>query len=444
MKKIKIILIATIIILMITSCKETNISTNNSAEDNKVEDIKVNDNKIDFTSLSSDELESTYNESDKLSNNLDSKITNGLNEFSLDLFKEIQKNESDNIFISPYSINSVLLMLYNGAESNTKNELKTALHLEDVNINELNKYTNNLITSLTRADSEVTIDIGNSMWINNRFKPNSQYVDTIKNNFFSYIYTKDFNNKNTVKDINTWISNATNGMIENVLQETNDNAAMFLINAIYFNARWSNVFDECYTQIEPFYSDKGKSNVSMMNKTSYLSYLKNKEVTGIKLPYGRDRISFYGFVPTDKNTEIDTIISNMDANILNKYFKEFESYPQVNLKLPKFKISYENNDLINNFKDLGIKNIFDHTTSDLSNISEELFVSDFIHNTVIDVNEEGAEAAAVTISDVSDSCAPEEEINDKKEFIADRPFLFVIRDDVSGVILFMGKINNIN
>lgn len=366
----------------------------------------------------------------------DSKIVLANNKFGTKIFTEILKTDKDkNIFISPTSILFALSMTYNGTKANTKTEMEKALELTGMTTEEVNKGSNALIRTLVNADSSVRLDIANSLWgkKNVKFSP-----DFLKNNedFFKATTSNiDFNSE-AVKMINTWVSNATQGKIPTIIDgQIDPNTLLFLINAIYFKGDWTNKFDKNLTKEEDFNLVSGsKKKVQMMSLYEKLAYYKGDNFQALSLPYGKENISMYVFLP-DNDLE-DFYKQLYDSNLID-WFGKF-SKKNGTLKLPKFKLEYEKN-LNEILGSLGMPTAFTENAdfSAMFTDNTKAAITNVKHKTFVEVNEEGTEAAAVTGVTVG---ATSVMIDEPYNMVFDKPFFYLIRDNSSGTILFMGEV----
>ncbi|TCK98230.1 serpin B [Natranaerovirga hydrolytica] len=432
MKKILSSLIIVLLTFGIVGCDEFNPETSGL----------MNTVKPDFERLSKEDVSKVYAEADDIAQTLPSELIDSMNAFAFDLFQELEKEEDSNIFISPFSITTALTMLYNGTDTFTKEEMKEVLHYDSYELSEINEAYQKLIISLLRADADVELDIANSVWIKDDFKPREMFVEQLRQYYFSEVFNRDFSDSNTVDEINNWINDATNEMIPHMLDDINPFTVMYLINAIYFKGDWTHPFEEADTKDESFHMTDEIIDVPMMNQVETLDFFYNEDLIGVELPYGRQRMSMYGFVPRDQTNNIDGIIEKMDFNDFNTLFDEFKEVDNVEVKLPKFKVEYGVKELKDALTNLGMGSAF-VDGADLTKIEENLYVGSVAHKAIIEVNEEGSEAAGATIIDIRLESYIEPDTTIDPVFIADQPFLFVIRDNETGAILFMGKINDL-
>lgn len=367
------------------------------------------------------------------------------NKFTYDVFNNIKKKDK-NTFISPYSIYTALAMLTNGADGNTKTQLFNTLGIS--NLSDLNTKLGDYMKG--GLDPKVTLNVANSLWISKDLttSPNidTDFVNPLKQ-FYNADVVKnfDFNSVDAVKTLNKWVSDRTNGLIKNTFEDTS-NLVTTLINTVYFKGRWSCIFTKSAEEL--FYGTSGAKNVDLMEKNdNYYSYYKDDNFRGISIPYSRGRYSMDVFMSTDetKNTgEVWSSLSNEQQAATIASMDAKSKFTQVNtLKLPKFKLNYDADDNLDKaLVKMGLTDMYDETKSDLSKIAPGVFVDRVIHKTAISVDEEGTEAAAVTAIAIATAALIDKDA-EAVDFIVNRPFVFCIRDKVSGVILFIGEINNL-
>ena len=362
------------------------------------------------------------------SSKVDENFSNSVTYFGKNILtKEYNKN---NTVISPLSIHLALDMLYNGAEGVTEKEMqKTLGYASDMDKKSISEQSKSIMDSLKSTDS-VVIEIANSLWVKKDIKIKQSFVDNCQNYFYAEV-------KNTTSPslINKWVSDKTHKKINKIV---GDGAKIdtALINAIYFNGTWVDKFDKNYTHDQDFTTAKNKKiKVPMMFKSGYMRYYENDKYQVVRLPYKGNKISMYVFLPSEKSS-IDNFVKNFSQDEFLNASNNLRT-TKVNLHLPKFKTecSFE---ISKTVKDLGMKSAFD-SKADFAGIYKDFSVSEIIHKTYIDVNESGTEAAAVTAIIRGTGCAPGfQEII--KNMYVDRPFFFVLSDDVSNIPVFMGVI----
>ncbi len=367
-------------------------------------------------------------------------IADAAGDFGLDLFKSISASaaQDENLFISPLSVSMALGMTMNGADSNTYTAMRRTLGFEGLSEEEINEAYKSLITLLMQADPKVIFEIANSIWYRDQFTINPLFIETNRTYFDATILPKNFNDPATVKAINDWVSDKTHGKITEVIDQIDPMTLMFLINAIYFKGTWQYEFEKDKTVEAPFYLIDGQtSTCQLMQVEGDFNYYADETVQIIDLPYGAGNFSMTVFLPRDAEI-LDDFIENIDQIKWQSYLSNLDT-SGVLLELPKFKLEYK---LIMNqvLKNLGMGVAFVPGQADFSRIVDdiELFISKVLHKTFVQVDEEGTEAAAVTVVEISfTSIKPNGNL-----MRVDRPFMFVLRERQSGTILFMGKILN--
>jgi serpin B len=238
-----------------------------------------------------------------------------------------------------------------------------------------------------------------------------------------------------VNTINQWANDNTNGKINKVIESISDEMVMFLMNALYFKGLWTNPFDPQQTSPSLFYPDNGtETEVPMMRAMIYARTMEGQGFSALELPYGRQNFSMIILVPSGTVNEFLNDFNVDDWNQVTSALDSIKDPPEIQVILPKFKFSYEK--ILNDqLKDLGMTDAFIPYVADLSGISDdELYVSFVKQNTFVEVNEEGTEAAAVTTIGVGIVSLP-------PTFIADKSFVFAIREKTTGTLLFIGKVN---
>jgi len=359
------------------------------------------------------------------------------NQFGLKLFGKIVETESnENIFISPLSVSMALGMTYNGADSTTLEAMHETLGYGDLTIQEVNESYRSLITLLTELDPKVIFDIANSIWYREGFPVENDFLTTNQTYFDAIVEALDFNRSDAADIINAWVNENTNGKIEEIVAKPIDPLTiMFLINAIYFKGTWTYEFDEENTTDDVFcLPDGSEKECKMMSHKCDHNYFENEQFQAIDLPYGDAGFSMTIILPKP-DVNIDSLIAQMNKENWNSWLGSF-SEQEVNLFLPKFKLEYEIS-LNGILSALGMSIAFDPGQADFTKINTNgnLYISEVKHKTFVKVNEEGTEAAAVTSVEIGLTS-----IGSGITMRINRPFVFAIRENHSGTILFIGKI----
>ena len=364
--------------------------------------------------------------------------------FAIKMLKELINEDTDkNIFISPLSISTALTMTYNGAEGSTSEAMAETLEFTGMTMEELNQNYMNLIESLENADADVQLRVANSVWMREDFAPSvkQSFTQQLENYYRSELYTRDFSDPKTVEEINNWISTETNDKIDKMIEEINPQLVMFLINAIYFKGNWTIPFEEHKTHTDDFNLPDGSNvQVNYMSNIADYKYYNGSNYQAVRLPYGRDKIAMYVLLPNE-DVDIDSFIQTLNQDKLDEDFSGY-STKKVYINLPKLKLEYGVKRLNDALKNLGMDIAFDPSEANFGGIApvdplNNLYIGFVDHKAFVEVNEKGTEAAAATVVGIEGTS-----ISYEKIFTVDRPFVFAIRDDRSGSILFMGKIVN--
>ncbi|KUK76793.1 MAG: Proteinase inhibitor I4 serpin [candidate division WS6 bacterium 34_10] len=376
----------------------------------------------------------------KPANNQSVEIT-ATGDFEIDLFRESfvasQSNGGFNTVISPLSIKMAMAMVTEGAKEETLTELREVLELDENS----KTYYQNLIDDISGQD-DVTLAIANSLWSREGLEFKQDFVDLLGDYYYAEATSLDFNDSSSVDTINSWVKDNTDGKIDKILEEIDPLEIMYLINAIYFNADWTEQFNEDHTQEKDFTLIDGSIiQTDLMSMDSDFLYQENDDFQAVELPYGENgRYVMRVYLPNE-GKEIDEFVSSdMTREKLNKW-KEGFSLMEGYLELPKFKIEYSSS-LEDVLKNLGIRKAFDSGSANFKGIIDQnAYISKVFHKTYIDVGEKGTEAAAVTMIGMSLMSMPTEQ-KETFKMIVDRPFFFTIDDTQNDEILFMGTILN--
>jgi serpin B len=352
-----------------------------------------------------------------------SKTTNANNQFAIDYYSQV--NEDRNIFFSPWSITSAFAIVNEGAKGNTAEEIQNVFGLDE-NSKENFKAINEI---LNQENPGYIIEVANSLWLAQDFTLHSDYVDTVQTYYDGKIEKVDFADDGT-DVINGWVSDKTRQKIPKLFDPPLDpNTRLVIANAIYFNGTWSMPFDEKNTRDDKFIVSSGVDvTVPFMNKDSFYNHTATEQFQIIDLPYEGNGASMMILLP-DRIDGINSLEAQLTAENLVKWRSEMTK-SRLFLQIPKFTLEIEYN-LVRDLMALGIEDAFG--PADFSGISSEsLFIDRAVHKAFVDVNEKGTEAAAATGVVMLESMPP--------TFRADHPFVFVIMDNETGNILFLGKV----
>jgi serine protease inhibitor len=370
---------------------------------------------------------------------IDMRIAAANNQFGFDLFNQLKLQDKDkNIFFSPLSVAFALAMTYNGAAGVTKEEMQRALKLSGMTQTEINDASAALMKSLKSSDPKIELAIANSIWAREGVQFREDFLARNRQFFGAEIATLNFADPQTKTTINNWVSKNTQGKIPSIVDQIDSQMVMYLINAVYFKGLWTKKFDKAQTKNEPFYLSSGSpKQMPMMSQSGDYRYYRGDRFQAVSLPYGKGGTSLYLFLP-DKGSSLDDLLKSFSHDKCEQWMKGFRSTPG-DVKIPRFKMDYESK-LNNVLRALGMETAFSELKADFSGMRDkrDVYISEVKHKAIVEVNEEGTEAAAATSVGIRTTSLqlPRERFT----FIADRPFLMVIRDEPTGANLFMGTV----
>lgn len=369
------------------------------------------------------------------------KKVNQDNDFAFGLLKNtITSTGETNVFISPLSVSIALGMARNGANGQTKSEIETALKMSDMSSNDINEYYRLMQTSLPAVDPTTKLSIANSLWYKTGFPVKQDYLKVNSDYFGAYIKALDFKQLWAVDTINNWCAKKTNNLIKKPLDQIPEDAVMYLVNAIYFKGIWRKHFDTKNTKEADFTTEAGnKVKVNMMYQKDTFAYAADSYAQYLDMPYGNKAFSMTVILPLEGKTT-DDVLNNMNAVYWNDLLNRM-SNKEVEVYMPRFK--NQNKFILNEpLKNMGMKTAFT-VNADFRNIADtDLMISRVIHDTYIELTEEGTEAAAVTIIEIMTTSMPVEPPV-IPVFRVNKPFVYVIREKSTGVILFAGKTGSV-
>lgn len=368
------------------------------------------------------------------------KIVKGNTEFAFELYAQM-KNAGGSLFFSPHSISTALAMAYGGARGNTEKQMAKTLHFT-LDQKQLHPAFAGLKANLDEAQAggDIALNIANALWAQADYKLLKNYLTMLKLEYKAELKTVDFKraNEKTRKKINAWVEKETKNKIKDLIKfgALARNTRLILVNAIYFKGNWSNQFEKAYTREAPFYIEPGKTvTVPLMNQTARFAYGESDNLHILELPYGRQELSMIVLLP-QKADGLEKLEKKLCAENLETWLRALKTR-KVKVFLPKFKQTFQFG-LSKMLSDMGMPSAFE--TADFSGMdgTRELFISAVLHKACIDVNEEGTEAAAATALMVGATAAtPPPPV-----FRADHPFVFLIRENKFGGILFLGRVVN--
>ena len=412
MKRLKWTLIAAAIALLTFSCGET-----------QPEDIDDGDNTFNPISLTTKQT---------------GFVQSG-NRFAMDFIAKVDSyavaQKDDDWFISPLSLQVALGMLLNGAQGETAAEICKMLGYVEKDVAEVNEWCRLMLDQLPTIDKKTKLKLADAIFYNKSYTLKTPYRDAVVKWYDAELQALDFGKTKASADaINKWCDKQTEGMVPHVLDEVDPIAVAYLVNALYFKSQWTEKFDKGNTGSENFTTAKGtKKKVKMMKLDGKkFSYGENDLCQAVSLPYGNKAYSMTVLLPKGKYTVHDIASSLGKENAI-----PLTGAVEVDLWLPKFETKYhiELNDIL---QSLGMKLSFIPGKADFKAMCDKDLYVDFVQqDTAIKVDEEGSEAAAVTVIGMKDATAISMPPK-KAVFHADHPFLYLIREQSTGVTLFAG------
>ena len=361
------------------------------------------------------------------------------NAFGFGLLRELDKTRADsNIFMSPLSASMALGMTMNGAAGQTFEEMRASLAFGTTPAAEINASYRSLIDMLRVLDATVDFRIANSIWYRNGFPFDQTFLDESQQYFDAKVAGLDFANASAVPSINDWVKQSTNGKIDKIVEgPIAEDVVMYLINAIYFNGSWTTRFDKNQTRTEPFTTIGGATApIAMMRRTDTVRVAETADVQVVDLPYGGGAYAMTILLPKQGKSVRD-VVATLTADSWRSAVAGTTAR-EVELQMPKFTLRWEA--LLNDpLQALGMRQAFEGGGADFTRMSrsagDRLYISKVKQKSFVDVHEEGTEAAAVTSVEIRVVCTCGPQL-----IRIDRPFVFAIRERLSGTILFLGKI----
>ncbi len=357
--------------------------------------------------------------------------------FSMDLFKRtVAEGDKENMLLSPLSVMLALSMTANGADGETKAEMEAVLGMP---IEELNQYLYSYINALPSGD-KCKMQIANSIWFRDSgFTVNPDFLQTNANYYGADAYKSPFDAQ-TIKDINGWVNNHTDGMIKEIIDRIDADMVMYLVNTVLFDAKWEKTYKDTQIRDRIFTSYTGdERDVWMMSSTEDY-YLDDGKATGFFKQYKGGNYSFAALLPNE-DVDIYEYIAGLDGKALLATMKNAQD-TEVQVRIPQYSYEYELelNDVL---MAMGMPSAFGHGNgADFSKLSDDptLCIAEVLHKTYISVDDKGTKASATTGVGVKTESAP---IEDPKQVFLDRPFVYMIIDNATHLPIFMGMVTDI-
>jgi serpin B len=358
------------------------------------------------------------------------------NAFAFKLAGELLPGPRANLFYSPLSASMLLGMLLNGADGQTYAQMQSALGFQGLTQEQINQGYADLTDLLLGLDPTVTIELGNSVWARQGFQVRSDFSERVRDSFRGEAATVDFANPGTLGRINDWVSDATRGRITSIFDRLPEDVVMVLLNAVYFKASWTQQFDRARTERAPFTRPDGSTVTAdlMYLSGTEASFYSGPGVSIVELPYGGGAFSAVAVLP-ERGASINALVGGLTPQTWNAWMGSLHK-GQAFVRLPRFELRWEK-ELNDPLGALGMVDAFNMGFADFGRLtsSGRIYLDLVKQKTFVKVDEEGTEAAAVTGGVAVPTSAP-------PEIRFDRPFLFVLRERLTGTILFLGVIND--
>ncbi len=369
--------------------------------------------------------------------------------FSHKLFKQvISVDGGKNTLISPLSISVALAMATNGANAKTREQMQRVIG-GNLPIESLNEYFYNYINNNLPTAEKYKVQIANSIWLRNskEFKVKQSFLQTNANYYGAQVYKTDFDSQ-TVRDINNWVYNNTDGMIKKIIEKIEKETIAYIINALLFDAEWSSIYEREQVRAGKFTTSLGEEQqVKMMHSTEY-GYIETEHSTGLVKNYRGSKYAFVALLPSEELTVSEFIDAFTYEELLSICLGEARHTCTTIAQIPKFEYEYQIllNDVL---YQMGMQDAFSPTFADFTNLGviespqrENIYINKVLHKTNISVAERGTKAGAITVIEMNKatSSGPDEEI---KYVYLDRPFVYMIVDTQHYLPLFMGSVERI-
>ena len=378
-----------------------------------------------------------------------SSVIDANNRFALDLFSRYNstKPQDENIFFSPFSISSAIAMTYEGAKGKTAAEIENVFHFP-TDIHKLRESYESIYKDINSPKKPYKLSTANALWVQRGYKLFDNYVNTVKTYYDGGITNLNFGRPpEAVGIINRWVEDKTNDRIKNLLSKDDVSSLtrLVLTNAIYFKGEWVSKFNKELTKEENFTMSNGiKHKVSMMQQTSHFKHAELSNVSILQLPYKGNDVSMIVILP--KKNNLPSIEKTISYQQLNEWESKMKNH-KVEVHLPKFQIETKEY-MAGDLQAMGMPTAFSPSRADFSGIApiripaDNLYIGDVIHQTFIENKEDGTEAAAATAVVIKATGMAPNPSEKLYIFNANHPFIFLIQQNQTGNILFMGRVVN--
>lgn len=359
-------------------------------------------------------------------------------DFAVRLFQKSIETEK-NTLISPLSVLVALSMTANGADEETLSQMEDVLVMP---VEVLNTYIHTYIEKISEGDNGV-LSLADSIWFTDdeKFRVNEEFLQLNADYYGADIYKTSFNNE-TCKDINHWVEEKTDGMIEEILDDVPAEVVMYLVNALAFDAEWQNVYEKAQIQKEVFTTESGQEQEAELMYSSENQYLEDENAKGFVKFYAGGRYAFAALLPNEE-ISVEEYVRSLTGQQVQTLFSNVED-TEVHAAIPKFETEYET-EMSEVLKEMGMVNAFDADLADFTKLGtyedRNIYIGRIIHKTFISVAEKGTKAGAATVVGMETmSAMPSEE---PKQVILNRPFVYMLIDCEQQIPFFMGTVMSV-
>jgi serine protease inhibitor len=375
-------------------------------------------------------------------------LVGSIDDFGVDLLKFTSQAErpGGNVIVSPVSVHAALSMTANGATDDTAKEMRSVLYTDSMTPAETNQRWAVLLAGLGARDASQTLEIANSLWANKGIAFKQPFLNADRDSFGAQISTLDFTKDDVAGAINSWVSRNTHGMIPNIVDRVPGSAVLYLANAVYFKGDWATPFEHERTHTWAFTRSDGTDvDVDMMRTTGQLPYAQNRALQATKLPYMGLDTAFYVMLPKP-GVSLDEAMASLEGTGFSDLRSTMMSpnTTEVALGLPKIDAEFST-ELSQPLTAMGMPRAFDAAQAQFPDMADlgsgqPIYIGRVLHKTKVKVDEKGTEAAAATVVEMVPGAALPAAA--PPQIICDRPYLFAIVDQKSGVMLFLGAVND--
>lgn len=371
----------------------------------------------------------------------DSKFTKSQLEFCAELFKAcVKERENESVFISPLSVQLILAMTGNGANGETKAQIEKLLS-STIPLDELNRYLYSYVNSLA-SEKDYKTNIANSLWLRDdesRLQAENEFLQICRDYYSAEVYKAPFDSQ-TVKDMNSWVSKETDGMIKNITNKISPEDMMFILNAVMFDAVWDEPYADGTASNGTFTSVTEEQRRVIMMPSGEDVYLEDDSATGFIKDYKDGKYAFAALLPNE-NVKINDYVESLTGERISAILRSAQN-ERVSVKIPKFTCEF-NISLKDVLSEIGIKLAFDKEKADFSKMAKSsmgnIFIGDALHKAFITVDERGTKAGAATIFKGGASAPPTK----IREVFLERPFVYMIIDKSRNLPIFIGVLTDI-